>query len=117
MNDNETTITLDELRDQLQAELELLTAQLDQTEDQPGERSATSGHGETEHLKVLEERSVLATIGSLTRTSLEDIRAALDRIEEGTFGRCLGCDGQIPWARLEVMPAASYCVSCQQARE
>jgi len=117
MNDDETTMTLDEIRAQLEAERDVLRAQLEVDELEAGGGSATSGHGETEHLKVLEERSVMATIGSINRTALDDVEAALQRIEDGTFGRCLGCEGEIPWARLEVMPAAPYCVSCQQARE
>ncbi len=116
MNDDDTPMTLDEVRAQLEAERDLLRAQLELEEPELA-AGATSGHGETEHLKVLEERSVMATIGSITRTALDDVEAALQWIEDGTFGRCLGCEGEIPWARLEAMPASPYCVSCQQARE
>ena len=45
--------------------------------------------------------------------NLEEVEAALGRLEAGTYGRCEACDGPIPFERLEVVPAAARCVSCQ----
>ncbi len=44
---------------------------------------------------------------------LQLIEAALKRIEEGRFGTCEGCDALIPERRLQVIPYARFCVSCQ----
>jgi RNA polymerase-binding transcription factor DksA len=43
---------------------------------------------------------------------LEQIHAALRRIEEGTYGRCPECGQQIPSDRLRVLPYSAYCVEC-----
>ena len=43
-----------------------------------------------------------------------EIRCALDRIAEGSFGRCLECDEPIPEKRLNAVPWAAYCVKCQK---
>jgi DnaK suppressor protein len=44
---------------------------------------------------------------------LAEITAALDRIENGTFGRCEECHGEIlPKARLKELPYTRYCVEC-----
>ena len=43
---------------------------------------------------------------------LEEIAAAWDRIDQGTFGRCEECGKEIPKARLLVLPFTSYCVEC-----
>ncbi len=43
---------------------------------------------------------------------LEQIEAALDRIEQGVYGLCEECGGRIPRARLEVLPDTPYCVKC-----
>lgn len=43
--------------------------------------------------------------------------AALKRISDGTYGRCLQCNEWIPRARLEVVPYAPLCVGCQEAAE
>lgn len=38
--------------------------------------------------------------------------AALERIDAGTYGTCLGCDTAIPYERLSVMPETDRCVAC-----
>jgi len=52
---------------------------------------------------------------SLLRT-IDEIDAALDRIDAGTYGRCAHCGSAISLERLELRPFASSCVSCPQAR-
>jgi len=39
---------------------------------------------------------------------------ALDRIEAGDYGMCVGCEEAIPAKRLQALPWAKYCVNCQQ---
>ena len=55
-------------------------------------------------------------IHNLDRTStlLKSIRAALDRIDDETYGVCLRCEEPIAEKRLDAMPWASYCVDCQE---
>jgi hypothetical protein len=47
--------------------------------------------------------------------ALDAINAALARIHDGTYGVCQVCEGLIGAARLEVVPTASACVSCNTA--
>ena len=51
---------------------------------------------------------------ALLRT-IEEIDAAMNRIDAGTYGTCLHCGTAIPAERLEFRPYATGCVSCQQA--
>ena len=44
--------------------------------------------------------------------ALEQIEAALVRIEDGLYGVCIECEGRIPKTRLEVLPHTPYCVKC-----
>jgi DnaK suppressor protein len=48
---------------------------------------------------------------------LAAVRAALSRIDEGTFGRCLVDGGPIEEKRLEAVPWASYCIKHQSEME
>jgi RNA polymerase-binding transcription factor DksA len=50
----------------------------------------------------------------LLRT-IEEIDAALDRMDAGTYGACLHCGSAIPPERLELRPFAAGCVTCPQA--
>jgi DnaK suppressor protein len=45
------------------------------------------------------------------------IEAALERIGEGSFGRCIRCDGAIPKARLNAIPYTPVCIKCAEAME
>ncbi|OAI56012.1 hypothetical protein AYO47_09310, partial [Planctomyces sp. SCGC AG-212-M04] len=44
-----------------------------------------------------------------------EAKAALERIDQGTFGECEECGESIPAARLEAIPYARYCVQCAAA--
>ena len=45
------------------------------------------------------------------------IDAALLRIDGGSYGRCIECDGQIPKARLNAIPYTPVCIKCAEQRE
>jgi RNA polymerase-binding transcription factor len=62
-----------------------------------------------------ERAEVLALVTSL-RDTLSDVDRALTKIEEGTYGRCEVCGGEIAPARLEALSYARLCISCQQKR-
>jgi DnaK suppressor protein len=46
---------------------------------------------------------------------LREIADALHRIEIGQYGVCMECEEQISLKRLDAVPWAKYCVSCQEA--
>lgn len=43
---------------------------------------------------------------------LDQIEAAIERIEDGIYGRCEECGGKIPKSRLDAIPYAAQCVRC-----
>ncbi|MBZ5673761.1 MAG: TraR/DksA family transcriptional regulator [Acidobacteriia bacterium] len=49
--------------------------------------------------------------------SIHDIRSALDRIDEGSYGWCERCEEPIPAKRLDALPWARMCVKCQSETE
>lgn len=46
------------------------------------------------------------------RRELEEIDAALARIQEGRYGACLNCGGPMGLQRIRALPEARYCVAC-----
>jgi DnaK suppressor protein len=48
-------------------------------------------------------------------TLLRQVRAALRRIHDGSFGTCMECDWAISPKRLAAVPWASRCIQCQEA--
>ena len=51
------------------------------------------------------------------RERLYDLDQAIKRIDEGTYGKCDSCGGNIPKLRLNAMPQAQYCIKCQEEEE
>ena len=48
---------------------------------------------------------------------LEQIEAAIERIEDGSYGRCEKCGATIPKSRLDAIPYAAQCVRCASKQE
>jgi DnaK suppressor protein len=63
------------------------------------------------------ERQSLVHKADATRQTLRTLKQALGRLQEGSFGECAQCGGDIELKRLEAIPWARYCVRCQEARE
>jgi RNA polymerase-binding transcription factor DksA len=76
-------------------------------------------NGEIEGLKRLLEKRYTALLEDRREDVADDVReakqlsAALARIEEGTFGRCVQCSDDIDFKRLLAHPAATRCARCQ----
>jgi DnaK suppressor protein len=58
---------------------------------------------------------VNALAGKLVDT-LQEIDDALQKLNDGTYGRCESCGNAITEARLEAMPAARLCITCASKR-
>jgi DnaK suppressor protein len=61
------------------------------------------------------EREIAVRNFEVKSAKRREIRAALLRIREGTYGLCVECDEHISQARLAAVPWASRCVRCQEA--
>jgi DnaK suppressor protein len=48
---------------------------------------------------------------------LEDVDHALAKLDDGSYGSCETCGATIPDERLEVLPAARFCLDHQAAQE
>ena len=58
-------------------------------------------------------------IRNLDRESglLRKVRAALGRIEDGSYGTCMHCEDEISPKRLKAVPWAPFCIRCQEAAD
>jgi DnaK suppressor protein len=57
-----------------------------------------------------------ARLLAAARMQLDETEAALARLDDGSYGSCGICAEPISSERLEILPAASYCVVCQSRR-
>ena len=60
------------------------------------------------------ERSKDLALRENFKRVLEDIEAALERVEQGNYGHCATCGEEIEEARLQVLPQATLCSHCSE---
>jgi RNA polymerase-binding transcription factor DksA len=79
--------------------------------------TATHGVGETEHVVLGVERGITAALDANVQSGLEDVAAALARLDDGSYGECVSCRLPIAPERLEAIPETRWCVRCQAQRQ
>ena len=77
------------------------------------ERSAD----QLEEIQAASERVLAACNLDREFSQLRNVRAAIRRIEEDSFGTCQECDEDIHPKRLAAVPWATFCIRCQEAAD
>ena len=62
-------------------------------------------------------REIELNIASSGNERLRMIEEALERVEEGSFGKCLSCGAEIHVDRLKVIPYTRLCINCARESE
>ena len=93
-------------------------------DDHPGsldeeveEIAATSDNHLAETASATLGREIDYTLGDNAEQVLSEIDAALQRIDDRTYGICFSCGNEIPRERLEANPWASLCIDCKRKAE
>ena len=87
---------------ELGARLEAIEEELDSHQNRDWEELATEREGD----------EVLEATGNAGLAEITQIRAALRRIADGSFGTCMRCGEPIADARLDLLPWTPLCRSC-----
>lgn len=98
-----------DIRDRLVARLAALDSEVERLEAERREPLDDDFEEQAVALEGLEASSALEQ-AALAETA--QIKAALGRLEAGTYGRCAICDDSISEARLNALPTATRCIVC-----
>ena len=60
---------------------------------------------------------IASQLAALEAKELGSIELALQRIKQGMYGVCYGCELKIPVARLTALPYSVLCIGCQRESE
>jgi DnaK suppressor protein len=97
-----------------------LTERVAELERVTRDRDAITVERSADHLDEIQAASQRAlAVSNLDRefNQLRDARAALHRIQEGSFGTCQECEEDIHPKRLAAVPWATFCIRCQEAAD
>lgn len=102
--------------EQLLAELDDSTRTLSGENGDTGELSRIDQHPAeaASELTEMERDDAVLTVMDGQR---QEVLEALQRLDAGTYGRCVECGAELPAERLEARPEAARCMSCQQELE
>ena len=67
-----------------------------------------------DEVQLATERELMTRNLERESMMLREVRAALDRIQEGSYGMCLNCDEEIGLRRLNAVPWTPLCIACQE---
>lgn len=70
-----------------------------------------------EHAQEEQIEQVLTRLDDQTLHNVREIDAALQRIIDGSYGKCESCDKPIAIARLRSLPATRFCHDCGERNE
>ena len=99
---------LEEMRSDLDRSISILQGERPAPQAGAGYPQDSADAGST-----LSEADRTEAILHSARGQRDEVLAALARIQESTYGRCVDCGGDIPEGRLDARPDAARCVGCQ----
>jgi RNA polymerase-binding protein DksA len=111
---------LKSFRKQLVSLQERLGGDVSQLSDEAFNKQGDESHGNLSHMPIhmadlgsdaFEQENTLNLLAREERM-LQEIAAALDRLERGTFGKCEDCQEEIARPRLKEIPYTRLCVEC-----
>lgn len=70
---------------------------------------------EEDQAQITHDEFVALRLNRLDYVQLRMIEEALDRLDSGDYGYCQACEQAIPEKRLNAVPWARYCVTCQES--
>lgn len=98
-------------RERLERQRSQLEAELAESPPKPADGMGYSTH-QADHGTDAFEQAAGEAVRRNTERLLYEVERALTRIDEGRYGICRRCGGEIDNARLKAIPYARYCLRC-----
>jgi DnaK suppressor protein len=110
-------VALEERKGTLLSDLQRLDQEMQWLgDDQGNERGGLGNHLGDDGSSVMEQERI-STVSADLHEVLQQVNAALERMDAGTYGLCQRCGKPINEERLEAFPYVTYCIECQSYLE
>lgn len=110
-------MNLSQIRQTLIERKAMLEARADKTERDASHRDEAVSADFAEQAVERENDDVLRAIAAESKHEVEQINAALTRIDAGTYGECSECGETISEQRLVAVPYSTLCLNCAASHE
>lgn len=94
-----------------------LVGQVQAAEAYSRERDAEATQDPADMAANAYTKELLMSMSTNDRQLLDSIDAALSRIDDGEYGKCINCGDPVSEKRLEAVPWARHCIRCQDLIE
>ena len=111
------TGTLKQFRQILEEKSSELRAHMGHPTVNPALQIAADPYDTADFAEKSHEEWIFLQKNSFDTELLREIEEALVRLRDGSYGTCLDCGMPVSRKRLEAIPWARYCVSCQERRQ
>ena len=101
-----------DIHKELMDKLDELTARLGDIEKDIQHKESPISADFAEQATETENDEVLAALENETNITINNIRNALKRMEEGSYGFCSACGMEIPEERIKALPYTDKCFEC-----
>ena len=105
---------VEQARQRLESLREELEQLLDLSESGSKPVSLEEPIGRLSRMDAMQQQELTKANRRQHEVRLQQVRAALLRIEQGSFGECRRCEEPIASSRLEARPEAPFCLDCQE---
>jgi len=109
--------TLRQFRQALEEKSVELRAQMNGPRVNPALQIHKDPYDTADFAEKSHEEWIFLQKNSLDTALLRDIEGALARLRDGSYGTCQDCSMPMSGKRLEAIPWAQYCVSCQERHQ
>ena len=103
---------LGDVKRRLQKEYDRLLSRVSSLMDKGKTLWHEHGDKEDDNASEVSELQDTLSLGKNLEKNLDDVKAALQQVDAGTYGTCTHCGKQIEEARLKLVPAATLCITC-----
>ena len=101
---------LKQLKQQLEKQVESLEERVEHTEEFESTELSNYDNHPADNATDLYDQECGIALTQFKEEELQEAKAALAAIEEGTYGTCTVCGKDIPFERLEALPTALTCI-------
>lgn len=108
--------TLTALEKQLKEKHRILSERVERTAKHLYRREEPYSADFAEQVVEVENNEVVEYLDDEAKAELAQINKALLRLENGQYGICTDCQGEISEARLQALPAALLCIDCAEKK-